>query len=161
MDVPSWIGAICAVVTVLGAGVSWWRSTLSKQAKDASEQARDEARRGLEAVKRKAVSLQQLAEAAEERKAAPPWRPKWQKGDLFELINAGNRQLSDLKVDIDVHGETFTPLSIDVVDAKSSVIFMYSQHMGSDPSARIVVTWARPDGIRSSWRHPIPPHGVS
>lgn len=161
MDMPSWISAICAVITVIGAGISWWRSTLSKRAKEASEFARDEARRRLKAVEQTAAGVQQLANAVEEANSAPPpWKVRWQKGDRFELVNTGNVPLSNLQVGIDSDGEIFDPPSADIVDAKSSVVFMYSRHMGSDPNVSIVVTWMQPDGVRRRWKHPIPPHGA-
>lgn len=39
MDIPAWISAACAVLTLIGAAVSWLRSNVSKQAKAAAERA--------------------------------------------------------------------------------------------------------------------------
>ena len=102
-------------------------------------------------------SLQMLSKRPTQR---PPWKVRWQKGDRFELVNTGNVPLSNLQVGIDSDGEIFDPPSADIVDAKSSVVFMYSRHMGSDPNVSIVVTWMQPDAVRRRWKHPIPPHGA-
>jgi len=52
--------------------------------------------------------------------------------------------------------EIFTPPPAGPIDAKSSVVFTYSRHMGSEMNVGIIVTWTQPDGTRRTWRHPIP-----
>ena len=142
MDAPAWISAACAVLTLIGAAVSWLRSNVSKQAKAAAERARDEAQRTVEAAEQTAAGVQRLADTLAEANAAPPWEVKWEKGDMYALVNTGNATLTDVGVDIDT--------------AKSSALFMYSRHHGSEMNVGIVVTWTQPDGTRRTWRHPIP-----
>lgn len=148
--------AVCTVLTVVGAAVSWFRSNVSKQAKAAAERARDEAQRTVEAAEQTAAGVQRLADTLAEANAAPPWEVKWEKGDLYALVNTGNATLNDVEVDIDTDNEIFTPPPAGTIDAKSSVVFMYSRHHGSEMNVGIVVTWTQPDGTRRTWRHPIP-----
>lgn len=150
------IMAVCAVLTVVGAAVSWVRSNVSKQAKAAAERARDEAQRTVEAAEQTAAGVQRLADTLAEANSAPPWEVKWEKGDLYALVNTGNATLNDVEVDIDTDNEIFTPPPAGPIDAKSSVVFMYSRHNGSAMNVCIVVTWTQPDGARRTWRHPIP-----
>ena len=156
MDAPAWISAACAVLTLIGAAVSWLRSNVSKQAKAAAERARDEAQRTVEAAEQTAAGVQRLADTLAEANAAPPWEVKWEKGDMYALVNTGNATLTDVEVDIDTDNEIFRPPTTGTIDAKSSVVFMYSRHMGSGMNVCIVVTWTQPDGTRRTWRHPIP-----
>ena len=148
--------AVCAVLTIVGAAVSWFRSNVSKQAKAAAERARDEAQRTVEAAEQTAAGVQRLADTLAEANSAPPWEVKWEKGDMYALVNTGNSTLTDVEVDIDTDNEIFTPPPAGTIDAKSSVLFMYSRHNGSDMNVCIVVTWTQPDGTRRTWRHPIP-----
>ena len=156
MDIPAWISAACAVLTLIGAAVSWLRSNVSKQAKAAAESARDEAQRTVEAAEQTAKGVQRLADTLAEANSAPPWEVKWEKDDTYALINTGNAALNDVEVDIDTDNEIFMPPTTGTIDAKSSVVFMYARHMGSDMNVRIVVTWTDPDGTQRAWRHPIP-----
>lgn len=156
MDAPAWISAVCAVLTLIGAAVSWFRSNVSKQAKAAAERARDEAQRTVEAAEQTAAGVQRLADTLAEANAAPPWEVKWEKGDMYALVNTGNATLNDVEVDIDTDNEIFTPPPAGPIDAKSSALFMYSRHHGSEMNVCIVVTWTQPDGTRRTWRHPIP-----
>ena len=156
MDAPAWISAACAVLTLIGAAVSWLRSNVSKQAKAAAERARDEAQRTVEAAEQTAAGVQRLADTLAEANAAPPWEVKWEKGDMYALVNTGNATLTDVEVDIDTDNEIFRPPTTDTIDAKSSALFMYSRHHGSEMNVGIVVTWTQPDGTRRTWRHPIP-----
>lgn len=148
--------AVCAVLTIVGAAVSWFRSNISKQAKAAAERARDEAQRTVEAAEQTAAGVQRLADTLAEANAAPPWAVKWEKGDMYALVNTGNATLNDVEVDIDTDNEIFTPPPAGQIDAKSSALFMYSRHHGSEMNVCIVVTWTQPDGTRRTWRHPIP-----
>lgn len=156
MDIPAWISAACAVLTLIGAAVSWLRSNVSKQAKAAAESARDEAQRTVEAAEQTAKGVQRLADTLAEANSVPPWEVKWEKDDTYALINTGNAALNDVEVDIDTDNEIFMPPTTGTIDAKSSVVFMYARHMGSDMNVRIVVTWTDPDGAQRTWRHPIP-----
>lgn len=156
MDIPAWISTVCAVLTLIGAAVSWLRSNVSKQARAAAESARDEAQRTVEAAEQTAAGVQRLADTLAEANSAPPWEVKWEKGDTYALINTGNTALNDVEVDIDADNEIFTPPPAGPIDAKSSVLFMYAPHLGSDMNVCIVVTWTQPDGTRRAWRHPIP-----
>lgn len=156
MDVPAWISAACAVLTLIGAAVSWVRSNVSKQAKTAAESARDEARRTVEAAEQTAAGVQRLADTLAEANSAPPWEVKWEKGDMYALVNTGNAALNDVEVEIDTDNEIFTPPPAGTIDAKSSVVFMYARHNGSEMNVGIVVTWTDPDGTQRTWRHPIP-----
>ena len=128
----------------------------SKQAKAAAESARDEAQRTVEAAEQTAKGVQRLADTLAEANSAPPWEVKWEKDDTYALINTGNAALNDVEVDIDTDNEIFMPPTTGTIDAKSSVVFMYARHMGSDMNVRIVVTWTDPDGTQRAWRHPIP-----
>lgn len=156
MDIPAWISAACAVLTLIGAAVSWFRSNVSKQAKAAAERARDEAQRTVEAAEQTAAGVQRLADTLAEANAAPPWEVKWEKGDMYALVNTGNATLTDVEVDVDTDNEIFRPPPAGPIDAKSSALFMYSRHHGSEMNVGIVVTWTQPDGTRRTWRHPIP-----
>lgn len=155
-SVATAVMAVCAVLTLIGAAVSWFRSNVSKQAKAAAERARDEAQRTVEAAEQTAAGVQRLADTLAEANAAPPWEVKWEKGDMYALVNTGNATLTDVEVDIDTDNEIFTPPPAGPIDAKSSALFMYSRHQGSDMNVCIVVTWTQPDGTRRTWRHPIP-----
>ena len=148
--------AVCAVLTIIGAAVSWFRSNVSKQAKAAAERARDEAQRTVAAAEQTAAGVQRLADTLAEANSAPPWEVKWEKGDMYALVNTGNATLNDVEVDIDTDNEIFTPPPAGPIDAKSSALFMYSRHHGSEMNVCIVVTWTQPDGTRRTWRHPIP-----
>ena len=75
---------------------------------------------------------------------------------MYALVNTGNATLNDVEVDIDTDNEIFTPPPAGPIDAKSSALFMYSRHHGSEMNVCIVVTWTQPDGTRRTWRHPIP-----
>ena len=132
--------AVCAVLTIVGAAVSWFRSNVSKQAKAAAERARDEAQRTVEAAEQTAAGVQRLADTLAEANAAPPWEVKWEKGDMYALLNTGNATLNDVEVDIDTDNEIFTPPPAGPIDAKSSALFMYSRHHGSEMNVCIVVT---------------------
>ena len=156
MDAPAWISAACAVLTLIGAAVSWLRSNVSKQAKAAAERARDEAQRTVEAAEQTAAGVQRLADTLAEANSAPPWEVKWEKGDMYALVNTGNVTLRNVQVDVDTDDEIFRPPTTDTIDAKSSVVFMYSRNMGSGMNVGIVVTWTDPDGTQRTWRHPIP-----
>ena len=156
MDIPAWISAACAVLTLIGAAVSWVRSNVSKQAKAAAESARDEAQRTVEAAEQTAKGVHRLADTLAEANLAPPWDVKWEKGDMYALVNTGNAMLNDVEVDTDTDNEIFTPPPAGPIDAKSSVLFMYTRHLGSALNVGIVVTWTQPDGTRRTWRHPIP-----
>lgn len=156
MDIPAWVSAACAVLTLIGAAVSWFRSNVSKQAKAAAEIARDEAQRTVEAAEQTAKGVQRLADTLAEAHSAPPWAVKWVKGDTYALLNTGNVTLRNVQVDIDTDNEIFTPPPVGPIDAKSSVVFMYSRHMGSGMNVGIVVTWTDPDDSQRTWRHPIP-----
>ena len=85
MDMPIWKSAIGAVAKVIGAGIAWGRSALSKRAEGASELACNEARRCLEAPKRTAASIEQLANVIAETSTAPPWEIIWEAGEPTDL----------------------------------------------------------------------------
>lgn len=65
MDWTGWLSAGCAAVTVVGAAVAWWRTILSRKAKEAAEKARDEAQRTLAAVEKQADAVRAIAEHLE------------------------------------------------------------------------------------------------
>ena len=94
MDIPAWISTVCAVLTLIGAAVSWLRSNVSKQARAAAESARDEAQRTVEAAEQTAAGVQRLADTLAEANSAPPWEVKWEKGDTYALVNTGNTTLT-------------------------------------------------------------------
>lgn len=60
-DWPTWVAAIAAVVSLIGTAVSWWRSNLSKAAKQEAEAARDEAQRQLKAMEEMAEATATIA----------------------------------------------------------------------------------------------------
>lgn len=58
-----WVVAACAVVSLVGAGVSWWMSNKSKAARVASQQAAEHADATLAAIQRQAAAVEELAAA--------------------------------------------------------------------------------------------------
>lgn len=153
------VSAVCAVATAIGAALSWWRSNVSKKAKAEAERAKDDAARMVEAAERTASGVQQLAEALGEANSAPPWVVRWRKGDTFELVNTGNTPAVDVHAEVDEDGAVFIPPPDGTIDAKSSAVFWCTRHSGSSLNVGIVVTWTRSDGVRRTWRGPIPPKG--
>jgi hypothetical protein len=57
-DVAAWVSAVCALVSLVAAGVAWWRTNLSRRAREEAETARDASQRNL-------ASMEKIARAAE------------------------------------------------------------------------------------------------
>ncbi len=56
MDIPAWISAIAALVSLIGAAFSFWWKNLSKEATNEAQVARDRAERQATAAEREAQS---------------------------------------------------------------------------------------------------------
>ena len=56
-DVAAWVSAFCALVSLGSAAVAWWRTNLSRRAREAAETARDASQRNLVAMEKIARSL--------------------------------------------------------------------------------------------------------
>lgn len=81
------VSAVCAVATAIGAALSWWRSNVSKKAREAAERADANATRQREAVERIAEALN----------PAPPevdFAVEWQGENMFVLRNTGTASVT-------------------------------------------------------------------
>lgn len=58
-----WIVAVCAVLSIAGASISWWRANLSRKARDAAEQAASHADKTLIEVCRQTKAQETMAAA--------------------------------------------------------------------------------------------------
>ena len=158
-DIPSWVSAVCAVLTAIGAALSWWHSSLSKRAQSEAEQARDDAVRKLEAIEQTAAGIQKVANMLEYSISAPPWQISWRSGETYYLVNAGNIRAEDVHIDADTKQARFDPPEDGPIDARSSAVFFFGRYMNTPLDAHLVVTWTLPNGSRETWRGPIPPRG--
>lgn len=61
MDIPGWVQAAIAVASFVFAAISWWRSNLSKRAREQAEEERLRAEEHAAAARRSADSLASLA----------------------------------------------------------------------------------------------------
>ena len=64
-----WISAICAALSLLGAGIVWYRSNLSAKAKQQAEEARKKAEEQAQLAKRQVEAAEEQADAAKEQAA--------------------------------------------------------------------------------------------
>ena len=64
-----WISAICAALSLLGAGIAWYRSNLSAKAKQQAEEARKKAEEQAQLAKRQVEAAEEQADAAKEQAA--------------------------------------------------------------------------------------------
>lgn len=64
MDIPAWISAIAALVSLIGAAFSFWWKNLSKEATNEAQVARDRAERQATAAEREAQSARDQAREA-------------------------------------------------------------------------------------------------
>lgn len=75
-----WIVAVCSLVSLAGAGFSWWKANASRESRVKSEAAAQRAVDTLAEVRRQTVALEELAAAARpaplvfERDAGVLWR---------------------------------------------------------------------------------------
>lgn len=79
-----------AVLTVVGAVVSWWRSNLSKDAKEKAEAARDDAQKTLDAVVRQADAAEVTARSVDSMAkslSGPPLTVAWLGKSRFAVRN--------------------------------------------------------------------------
>lgn len=96
-DVPTWISAACAIVSVLAAGFAWWRSNLSRRAKKEAETARTRADEALVAVKVQADAARESADATRaiaETLAPPVLVAQHASSDMWLLRNTGREQVT-------------------------------------------------------------------
>lgn len=125
MDGTLWeaVAAIAAVVSIIGAGISWFLANGSKSAKRSAEEARDRAERLATATEKQASYAQERADAAAEQvshlesmlaefrrqadslqriasaSAPPPFEVSHVKGVLYRLKNNTNSEVVIEQID--------------------------------------------------------------
>lgn len=93
-DVPTWVSSISAVVSIGGAAFAWWRSNLSRRAKEEAEAARLRADEALAATKAQAEAARESAGAtrAIADALAPPVLVAQQAGNDIWLLRNTSRE---------------------------------------------------------------------
>ena len=120
-DIPNWVSAVCAVATAIGAGVSWWRSNISKKAREAAERADANATRQREAVERIAEALN----------PAPPevdFAVEWQSEDMFVLRNTGTTPVTVNAITNDTEGLLTADFPFSLDPGRGQEIFRIPAH---------------------------------
>ncbi|MFC2556617.1 MAG: hypothetical protein ACFNXV_01780 [Pauljensenia sp.] len=89
--------AVCSVLTIVGAGFSWWYANVSKKARDAAEKADANATRQREAIEK-------IAEALNPAPAEHSFSIEWQNEICFVLRNTGTAPVTVNAITNDTEG---------------------------------------------------------
>lgn len=89
--------AVCAVLTIVGAGFSWWHANASKKARDAAEKADANATRQREAIEK-------IAEALNPAPEEHAFSIEWQNEICFVLRNIGTAPVTVNAITNDTEG---------------------------------------------------------
>lgn len=84
------VSAVCAALSILGAFIAYWRSNLSRQARDEAIEKANEARRLVEAIERQAVSMKGI----EAIMKGPELELLHNRGMLYTLKNRGDQTVT-------------------------------------------------------------------
>lgn len=112
------VSAVCAVITVIGAALSWWQSNASKKAREAAERADANATRQREAVER-------IAEALNPDPPEVAFAVEWQGKTMFNLRNTGT-----------------IPVTVNAITNDAEGIFVVELPFTLNPGMKQRILWA-------------------
>lgn len=140
---------VMSVLALLVAGAS---AKYTRQQARFADEAVTEARRAADAAERSAAVEEELL-----NRYVVPWRLAFVSGDMYELVNGGDEDAVDVRVDFGglrmARGQTELP----VIHARSRATFLVARTL-AQYNATVTVRWRRPGepDVDREWQHPMP-----
>lgn len=136
MALADWVEIGLTMMSMGGAGFSWWKAHRSNEAKEKAETARDETQRKLDAAVRQAAAAEATARGVEslvENLTAPPLTVAWLGKSQFAVRNTTPREMIVTSRSVDGSDDAVVGLEVGTVIRAHQSIRGFVEETLADP----------------------------
>lgn len=140
MNIPEWISAGCAILTIVGSLIAWWRSNLSKRAKEKSECVRFADERTYENAVKHREAVEKVAQGLKPVLPDIDLHLEWIDRDAGRLIlrNTGTLPVTINKIANDLDNDFAVNFPI-ILDSGMGKMIYYEPSLASETVSEIVL----------------------
>ena len=140
MNIPDWISAGCAILTIVGALIAWWRSNLSKHAREELEYARFADERTYKNAVRQREAVEKIARELKPALPGLELHLEWIERDagIFILRNTGVVSVTINKIVNDLNNDFAVKFPI-ILDSGMGKMIYYEPSLASKTVSEIVL----------------------